>query len=919
MENNNNSENQKQRFGAKHLDESTTITTASNGRIYNVKCVTGDGLMICLADEVEEATPRLMKFPELAEKFENNKLHISGYEHTPADLDKLNLVIREVELCHDNDSKNSQISELETTEEEFKSGGVIGKIKYNKNGAVKEIRNQYGKLIKEIKVGDNINWVYNPKTSTYHSGMVTLSRGYMDDVLSKGIPILKKGGSIINQYEGLTPEEVWTKWTPEQKTEFLVDHANEFKYAFENFKGSDDSNYTTWGSIARSIKTYDELPVSVKNSLRIHVKDGQYKKGGKTITQAEIDETAKRIVQNGVCGVQTSLVEKLLKDETIPIDDIQNFYVYPEWSKKVVGESLFFEGGSYEEREAFLEKFTKLIEESAELLEKEEISEATYDRNVELITEAKLEFENDTEESQPQEIYEWWFIPDEWFKEKLLAQGEPIIDNDLGTWWGRTTTGQQIYIDGVISRIAKSILSKKDGGKAYFDKGGDTRYNGWKNYETWNVKLWMDNDSGSQSYWNERATEIAKEAKKSQYLTKKEEATRTLADELKEYHEENNPLSDQPSTYSDLLGSALSNVDWREVAESLLEEKMKWKGGEMAKGGKPEGNVTKKEVKGNAEDGYHFNVYYGGKDTAGIVSASYKTEKEAEDKLETFIQTGKYDLYGTAEMKKGGEAGRSFRYLNLKPTEGGLELSLTDEGKEFAQEKKDEGVADVFIIPDLFDDVQGNSEYIFHHDLGDSGFGLTSAPGITDGYHHSDDVLGAFETDFPKTAKLYYYNDYAIRDMIEEMLEEGKVVLTEQKAKGGYLKQGGKADITPNYYRFRQQSPKGVTECAVPDWAVKVAESVKKGAKITTCKKDGKWFIQSILIPKEGVKPGEAKKLAEEIKNKFSRKKKALGGRAETGTNDEIKKTISGLETLRDTTDNAEEKTKYQDLINELN
>ncbi len=26
-------------------------------------------------------------------------------------------------------------------------------------------------------------------------------------------------------------------------------------------------------------------------------------------------------------------------------------------------------------------------------------------------------------------------------------------------------------------------------------------YNGWSNYETWNVKLWMDNDEGSYNYW----------------------------------------------------------------------------------------------------------------------------------------------------------------------------------------------------------------------------------------------------------------------------------------------------------------------------------------------------------------------------------------------------------------------------------
>lgn len=78
----------------------------------------------------------------------------------------------------------------------------------------------------------------------------------------------------------------------------------------------------------------------------------------------------------------------------------------------------------------------------------------------------------------------------------------------------------------------------------------------------------------------------------------------------------------------------------------------------MEKGGKMESGVTKTEIKGNGEDGYHFNVYYGGRDRAGFISASYKTEGEAEEGLEKYLETGKYDLYGSAEMEKGGQAGK---------------------------------------------------------------------------------------------------------------------------------------------------------------------------------------------------------------------------------------------------------------------
>lgn len=32
----------------------------------------------------------------------------------------------------------------------------------------------------------------------------------------------------------------------------------------------------------------------------------------------------------------------------------------------------------------------------------------------------------------------------------------------------------------------------------------DKRYNGWVNYETWLVNLWIDNDQGEHEYWQEQ-------------------------------------------------------------------------------------------------------------------------------------------------------------------------------------------------------------------------------------------------------------------------------------------------------------------------------------------------------------------------------------------------------------------------------
>jgi len=81
-------------------------------------------------------------------------------------------------------------------------------------------------------------------------------------------------------------------------------------------------------------------------------------------------------------------------------------------------------------------------------------------------------------------------------------------------------------------------------------------YNGWVNYETWLVALWIDNDQGLY----EEARRIVREG-----------------GDLKDYIEEIICLSfgDESSwptgLVGDLLTSALAEVEWRDIAEHLEE------------------------------------------------------------------------------------------------------------------------------------------------------------------------------------------------------------------------------------------------------------------------------------------------------------------------------------------------------------
>jgi hypothetical protein len=100
-------------------------------------------------------------------------------------------------------------------------------------------------------------------------------------------------------------------------------------------------------------------------------------------------------------------------------------------------------------------------------------------------------------------------------------------------------------------------------------------YNGYANYATWCVALWVDNEEGSQAGALEMAREafeVAEDPGTWGYPDQGQEraAVRILEERLK------HRLSDvgRPKLrgmYSDLLGWALESVDWQELAEHWLE------------------------------------------------------------------------------------------------------------------------------------------------------------------------------------------------------------------------------------------------------------------------------------------------------------------------------------------------------------
>lgn len=107
------------------------------------------------------------------------------------------------------------------------------------------------------------------------------------------------------------------------------------------------------------------------------------------------------------------------------------------------------------------------------------------------------------------------------------------------------------------------------------------KYNGWTNYETWLVGLWLGNDEATYNYWHGEAEECKRKAAAglgNPYADSPEQATKLLlSDSLKEqiHNVKDDLLASnklEASMWADLLSAALSEVNWQEIADHMLQE-----------------------------------------------------------------------------------------------------------------------------------------------------------------------------------------------------------------------------------------------------------------------------------------------------------------------------------------------------------
>ncbi len=95
-------------------------------------------------------------------------------------------------------------------------------------------------------------------------------------------------------------------------------------------------------------------------------------------------------------------------------------------------------------------------------------------------------------------------------------------------------------------------------------------YQGWKNYETWSCKLWIDNDEPTYKYWRGRCRSVWRQRDESKSKPEASQQVRTLlANELYGWIADHAPEL-PASFYSDILSANLREIDTYEIADAIF-------------------------------------------------------------------------------------------------------------------------------------------------------------------------------------------------------------------------------------------------------------------------------------------------------------------------------------------------------------
>lgn len=164
-----------------------------------------------------------------------------------------------------------------------------------------------------------------------------------------------------------------------------------------------------------------------------------------------IEALAERYIENRIFANQTSLVTHILSQEDGYItleDDAVNFYPRSDMDAEQAIAYIIDELDT---------EWQDLIEGEYENKEGQPIYILDLQPEDLTVEDVAILQEYVVDNGKATEVLEWWLV-DEWMSEQLDAIGECILTDGSNYWWGRTTSGQSIKMDGTMQKIAAKYI-----------------------------------------------------------------------------------------------------------------------------------------------------------------------------------------------------------------------------------------------------------------------------------------------------------------------------------------------------------------------------------------------------------------------------------------------------------------------------
>tara|TARA_E500000318_G_scaffold97203_1_gene97968 strand:- start:12 stop:425 length:414 start_codon:yes stop_codon:yes gene_type:complete len=117
-----------------------------------------------------------------------------------------------------------------------------------------------------------------------------------------------------------------------------------------------------------------------------------------------------------------------------------------------------------------------------------------------------------------------------------------------------------------IDCVSNLYIRLRNNFKQRIKKMTQKRYNGWTNYETWNCKLWLDNEQSIYEMIQDKVDDYFIKSNQSS-----DKVISSLTSFLKSYVESSSPELN-PSMYSDMLNASLREINFYEISKSYIDD-----------------------------------------------------------------------------------------------------------------------------------------------------------------------------------------------------------------------------------------------------------------------------------------------------------------------------------------------------------